>query len=135
MQLHTAALDTKVTISPIFPRYVVKRAINDTIRAMGTQLLVIDQTTFTYNAAITTYELTDSNGDPLDIQNILTMSWQDIGPSKEWINIRSYGPLTLRQRLLLGTLDAQTVTIGDYITPGRTVKVNYIKQPSAFHSF
>jgi hypothetical protein len=84
----TAALDTKVTISPIFPRYVVKRAINDTIRAMGTQLLVIDQTTFTYNAAITTYELTDSNGDPLDIQNILTMSWQDIGPSKEWINVR-----------------------------------------------
>jgi hypothetical protein len=127
----TAALDTKVTISPIFPRYVVKRAINDTIRAMGTQLLVIDQTTFTYNAAITTYELTDSNGDPLDIQNILTMSWQDVGPSKEWINIRRY-TFDPKAETATWDADAQTVTIGDYITPGRTVKVNYIKQPSAF---
>lgn len=127
----TAAVDTKVTISPIFPRYVVKRAINDTIRAMGTQLLVIDQTTFTYNAAITTYELTDSSGNPLDIQNILTMSWQDIGPSKEWINVRRY---TFDPKAESATWDegAQTVTIGDYITSGRTVKVNYVKQPSAF---
>lgn len=127
----TAAVDTKVTISPIFPRYVVKRAINDTIRAMGSQLLIIGQTTFTYNSTITTYELTDSNGDPLDIQNILTMSWQDIGPSKEWINIRRY---TFDPKAEAVTWDAgaQTVTIGDYITPGRTVKVNYIKQPSAF---
>jgi hypothetical protein len=127
----TAAVDTKVTISPIFPRYVVKKAINDTIRAMGTQLFVIDQTTFTYNSAITTYELTDSNGDPLDIQNILTMSWQDIGPSREWINVRRW---TFDPKAEAVTWDAgaQTVTIGDYITPGRTVKVNYIKQPSAF---
>jgi hypothetical protein len=128
----TAALDTKVTISPIFPRYVVKRAINDTIRAMGTQLLVIDQTTFTYNAAITTYELTDSNGDPLDIQNILTMSWQDIGPSKEWINVRQLWTFDPKAEAATWDAGAQTVTIGDYITPGRTVKVNYIKQPSAF---
>ena len=127
----TAAVDTKVTISPIFPRYVVKRAINDTIRAMGTQLLVIDQTTFTYNSAITTYELGDSNGNSLNIENILTMSWQDIGPSKEWINIRRY---TFDPKAESATWDegGQTVTIGDYITSGRTVKVNYVKQPSAF---
>ena len=127
----TAAVDTKVTISPIFPRYVVKRAINDTIRAMGTQLLVIDQTTFTYNSAITTYELGDSNGNSLNIENILTMSWQDIGPSQEWINIRRW---TFDPKAESATWDegGQTVTIGDYITSGRTVKVNYVKQPSAF---
>ena len=127
----TAAVDTKVTISPIFPRYVVKRAINDTIRAMGTQLLVVDQTTFTYNSAVTTYELTDSGGNPLNIENILTMSWQDIGPSQEWINIRRY---TFDPKAESGTwgANAQTVTIGDYITSGRTVKVNYVTQPSAF---
>jgi hypothetical protein len=127
----TAAVDTKVTISPIFPRYVVKRAINDTIRAMGTQLLVVDQTTFTYNSAVTTYELTDGSGNPLNIENILTMSWQDIGPSQEWINVRRY---TFDPKAESGTwgANAQTVTIGDYITSGRTVKVNYVKQPSAF---
>ena len=127
----TAAVDTKVTISPIFPRYVVKRAINDTIRAMGTQLLVIGQTTFTYNSAITTYELGDGNGNSLNIENILTMSWQDIGPSQEWINIRRW---TFDPKAESVTWDegGQTVTIGDYITSGRTVKVNYVKQPSAF---
>jgi hypothetical protein len=127
----TAAVDTKVTISPIFPRYVVKRAINDTIRAMGTQLLIVDQTTFTYNSAVTTYELTDGSGNPLNIENILTMSWQDIGPSQEWINVRRY---TFDPKAESGTwgANAQTVTIGDYITSGRTVKVNYVKQPSAF---
>jgi hypothetical protein len=59
------------------------------------------------------------------------MSWQDIGPSKEWINVRRW---TFDPKAEAVTWDAgaQTVTIGDYITPGRTVKVNYIKQPSAF---
>lgn len=124
----THAVDAKVTISPIFPRYVVKRAINDTIRAMGTQLLVIGQTTFVFNPSVTTYELTDSNGNPLNIENILTMSWQDIGPSQEWINVRRW---TFDSKAASGTwgAGAQTVTVGDYITAGRTVKVNYVVQP------
>ena len=52
----THALDTKVTISPIFPRFSIQRAINDTINAMGSQLLAVKQTTFTYNAAVNTQE-------------------------------------------------------------------------------
>lgn len=124
----THAVDTKVTISPIFPRYVVKRAINDTIRAMGTQLMVIGQTTFTFNPSVTTYEVTDSGGSL--IENILSMSWQDIGPSQEWIPVRRWSWDAKAESATWGN-DAQTVTIGDYITPGRTVKVNYLKQPSA----
>lgn len=124
----TADIDTKVTISPIFPRYVIKKAINDTVRAVGTQLMTIGQTTFTFNAAVTTYELTDNSGNPLNIENILTVSWQDIGPSKEWINVRRW---TFDPKAEAGTwgTDAQTITIGDYITSGRTVKINYVKQP------
>lgn len=129
----THAVDTKVTISPIFPRYVVKRAINDTIRAMGTQLLIIGQTTFTYNPSVTTYELTDSSGNPLNIENILTMSWQDIGPSQEWIPVRRWTWDPKADITTWGS-DSQTVTIGDYITAGRTVKVNYVKQPNAMSS-
>jgi hypothetical protein len=124
----THAVDTKVTISPIFPRYSVKRAINDTIRAMGTQLMVIDQTTFTFNPSVTTYEVTDSGGSL--IENILSMSWQDIGPSQEWIPVRRWSWDAKAESATWGA-DAQTVTIGDYITAGRTVKVNYLKQPSA----
>jgi len=124
----THAVDAKVTISPIFPRYVVKRAINDTIRAMGTQLMVIGQTTFTFNPSVTTYEVSDPDGSL--IENILTISWQDIGPSQEWIPVRRWTWDAKAESATWGN-NAQTVTVGDYITAGRTVKVNYIKQPSA----
>ena len=60
----TAATSSKVTISPTFPRSVIKRAINDTIRAMGASIFAVKQTTFTFNPAVTTYEL-----DNLNIQN------------------------------------------------------------------
>ncbi len=81
----THAIDTKVTISPTFPRYVIKRAVNDTVRAMGASIFSVANTSFTYNAAITTYAFAN-----LNIDNILTIMWQEIGPSKEWIPVRRW---------------------------------------------
>jgi hypothetical protein len=124
----THAADAKVTISPIFPRYVIKKAINDTIRAMGASLLAVKQTTFTFNAAINTYEFED-----LGIENILTMSWQDTGPSKEWIRIRRWDFDPFADVTTWGA-NSQTVTIYDYITPGRTVKVMYATPPTAMQN-
>jgi hypothetical protein len=120
---HTA--DTKVTISPTFPRYVIKKAINDTIRALGSSIFAVKQTTFTYNAAITTYEL-----DNLNIRNILTIHWESIGPSKEWIRVKRFDFDALPEITTWGAT-SQTVTIGDIITPGRTVKVVYATEPTA----
>jgi hypothetical protein len=124
----THAADAKVTISPIFPRYVVKKAINDTIRAMGANLLSVKQTTFTFNAAVNTYEFEN-----LNIENILTMSWQDTGPSKEWIRIRRWDFDPLADVDTWGS-NSQTVSIYDWITPGRTVKVMYATPPTAMDS-
>ena len=120
----THAVDAKVTVSPIFPRYTVKKAINDTINAIGGSLLSIKQTTFTFNPAVTTYEFEN-----LNIENILTMMWQDIGPSKEWIRIRRWDFDPFADVAAWGS-GSQTVTIGDFITPGRTVKVMYTTRPS-----
>ena len=120
----THAADAKVTISPIFPRYVIKKAINDTIRAMGANLLSIKQTTFSFNAAVNTYEFEN-----LNIENILTMSWQDTGPSKEWIRIKRWDFDPLADVDTWGS-GSQTVTIYDWITPGRTVKVMYATPPT-----
>jgi hypothetical protein len=119
----TAIVDTKVTIAPTFPRYVVKKAINDTIRAMGSSLHGVKQTSFVFNAAVTTYDF-----DNLNIKNILTMSWQEVGPSKEWIRIRRWEFDSFADVSAWG-VGSQTVTIGDYITPGRTVKVVYLTDP------
>jgi hypothetical protein len=124
----THAADVKVSISPIFPRYVVKKAINDTIRAMGASLLAIKQTTFPFNAAVNTYEFED-----LSIENILTMSWQDTGPSKEWIRIRRWDFDPFADVTTWGA-NSQTVTIYDFITPGRTVKVMYATPPTTMEN-
>lgn len=121
---HTA--DSRVTISPTFPRYVVKRAINDTLRAMGASIFAAKTTTFTYNPARTTYDFND-----LNMQNILSIMWQEVGPSQEWIPVRRWSWDSTADATAFGA-NAQTITIGDYITPGRTVKVVYATDPAAF---
>lgn len=121
---HTA--DTKVSISPTFPRYVIKKAINDTINAVGSTIYAAKVTTFTFNAAQTTYDF-----DGLNIQNILSISWQSVGPSLEWIPVRRWSWDSKADETAFGAT-AQTVTIGDYITPGRTVKVVYATDPVSF---
>jgi len=121
---HTA--DTKVTISPTFPRYVIKKAINDTINAAGSSIFAAKVTTFTFNAAQTTYDF-----DGLNIQNILTIMWQSVGPSQEWIPVRRWSWDSKADATAFGAT-SQTVTIGDYITPGRTVKIVYATDPEPF---
>jgi hypothetical protein len=121
---HTA--DTKVTISPTFPRYVIKKAINDTINAAGSTIFAVNVTTFTFNAAQTTYDF-----DGLNIQNILSIMWQSVGPSQEWIPVRRWSWDSKADATAFGAT-SQTVTIGDYITPGRTVKVVYSTDPVPF---
>jgi hypothetical protein len=121
---HTA--DSKVTISPTFPRYVIKKAINDTINAAGSSIFAVNVTTFTFNAAQTTYDF-----DGLNIQNILSIMWQSVGPSLEWIPVRRWSWDSKADATAFGAT-SQTVTIGDYITPGRTVKVVYSTDPVPF---
>ena len=126
---HTA--DTKVTISPTFPRYVIKRAINDTIRAMGASIYSVNNTEFTFYAPQTTYALAN-----LDIKNILTVMWKSIGPSKEWIPVRrwSWDPFANPEAFgyTTGVDTVQTITIGEFITSGRTVKIIYATNPAPF---
>jgi len=121
---HTAG--DKVTITPTFPRYVVKKAINDTIAAFGATIFAVKTTTFTFNAAQTTYAFNN-----LGIHNIMSLMWQDIGPSQEWFPIRHWTWDSLASSTAFGA-GAQTVTIGDYVQPGRTIKVVYATDPEPF---
>ena len=118
--------DTQVIVSPIFPRASIKKAINDTIAAVGASIYATKQTTFTYNAAITTYDF-----DGLDIENILSVSWQDIGPTREWIRVKRWDFDSFADVSTWGN-NSQTITIGDVIIAGRTVKVMYATHPSLF---
>jgi hypothetical protein len=122
----THAADLKVTISPTFPRYVIKKAINDTIRAVGSSIFSVKSTTFVFNPARTTYDF-----DGLNIQNVLSIMWQSVGPSQEWIPVRRWSWDSVADSTTFGA-NSQTITIGDYVTAGRTVKVIYAADPEAF---
>jgi 3D (Asp-Asp-Asp) domain-containing protein len=128
---HTA--DAKVTISPTFPRFSVKRAINDTIRSLGANIFAVKSTTFTFNAAVSTYAFAN-----LNIKNILTVHWQSIGPTKEWVPIRKWDLDASANPEAFGytsgTDQVQTITLGEAPVSGRTVKVVYATDPEPFTS-
>lgn len=127
----THASESKVSISPTFPRYSVKRAINDTIRAIGSNIYSVKTYNFTFNAAVSTYALAN-----LNIKNILSITWQSIGPSKEWVPIRRYDfdPSANPEAFgyVTGTDSVQTITLGEAPIAGRTVKVMYATTPTPF---
>ena len=124
----THSADTKVTISPTFPRFNIKRAINDTIRALGANIFAVKTTTFTFTSAVSTYAFNN-----LNIKNILSVTWQDIGPSKEWVPLRRWDFDAIASTTAFGT-GAQTITLGEAPVSGRTVKVVYATDPNPFTS-
>jgi hypothetical protein len=124
----THSLDSKVTISPTFPRFNIKRAINDTIRALGANIFAVKSTTFTFTSSVSTYAFNN-----LNIKNILSVTWQDIGPSKEWIPLRRWDFDSLASTTAFGA-GAQTITLGEAPVSGRTVKVVYATDPEPFTS-
>jgi hypothetical protein len=122
----THLLDAKVTIAPTFPRFSIKRAINDTIRSLGASIFAVKSTSFVFNAAQSTYGFNN-----LDIKNILTVSWEDIGPSKEWRPIRRWDFDSTADATAWGA-GAQTITLGEAPISGRTVRVVYAADPAPF---
>lgn len=112
----------QVTLTPSFPRNVIKQSINDTITSVYPKLWSVYSTTFTFNASQTTYPLPD------DVQNVLYMSWQTTGSSREWLPIKRW-----RQDLManVATFNTQkTINIYENVQPGRTIQVWYAASPN-----
>ena len=124
---HTAG--TKVTIAPTFPRFTIKRAINDTISAIGSSIFAAKTTTITSNSAVSAFRL-PTTGTTLSIRNILAIAYQALGSSKEWIPIRSYRFDGNANSTAFTS--GQTVSIYDYIPSGRSVQVVYSTDPTPF---
>ena len=61
------------------------------------------------------------------------MSWQDVGPTQEWVPIRKWDFDSIADSTAFGS-GAQSVTIGSYPMPGRTVQVIYATDPVEFTS-
>jgi len=124
---HTA--DSKVTIAPTFPRFAVKRAINDTISAVGSSIFAASTTTITSNAAVAAFRL-PTTGTTLNIRNILSIAYQSIGASKEWIPIRTWRFDGNANSTAFTS--GQTISIYDVVPSGRTIQIVYSKDPTPF---
>ena len=125
----THAADAKVTISPTFPRFTIKRAINDTINAIGSSIFAASTTTITSNAAVAAFRL-PATGTTLNIRNILSIAYESIGASKEWVPIRSWRFDSNANSTAFTS--GQTVSIYDVVPSGRTVQIVYSKDPTPF---
>lgn len=107
----------QVTLSPSFPRQMIKKAINDTIKSFYPKLWAVGKYEFTFNAAQTTYAIPD------EAREVLYMSWQTTGSSREWLPIKRW-----RFDLLANTAafnSQKTINLYENIQPGRTVQLWY----------
>ena len=118
----THSAGTRVTITPSFPRSVIRRNINLAIDGVYPDLFGTFYTTFPFQAAVTTYVL------PQEAVDILGCSWQTIGPSKEWLPVRHYRVDRMANPTTWGS--GKTLSIREGIVPGRTVMVTYTKKPT-----
>jgi hypothetical protein len=107
----------QVTLTPTFPRTVIKQAINDTINSFFPKLWAINSVTFTFNASQTTYPLPD------DAESIIYASWQTTGSSLEWLPINRWRADPMANVATFNTTN--TINIYENIQPGRTVQVYY----------
>lgn len=116
-------LNSRVTVTPSFPRSSIKRAINDTLRAIYPNIFGVATTTFTFNASVNTYSL------PVEAETVLAVSWSTVGPSKEWYPVRRWrhDPMANTTAFVNGN----SITINEPILPGRAVQVVYSKTPTA----
>jgi hypothetical protein len=112
----------QVTLSPTFPRSTIKKAINDTINSFYPKLWIASAYTFTFNASQTTYALPD------DVQDVLFISWQTTGSSKEWLPVNRWRLDTMANTATFNT--QKTINIYEGIQPGRTVQVWYTSTPN-----
>jgi hypothetical protein len=118
----------KVITAPVFPRYEIKKAINDTLNSVYPQIFGIGQYQFNYIAARTTYDIPDA------VENILSVTHSVIGPSKEWLPVRAWqidrtaNPTAFGD----GTNFGHSLSVYSPIVPGRAVNVAYAKRPTLF---
>jgi hypothetical protein len=95
---------------------------------LSSTIYAVKTTTFTFNPAVNTYAFNN-----LGIKNILGVSWQSIGPTKEWVPVRHWDFDPIGSTSAFGE-GAQTITINDSIVAGRIVKVMYAANAEMFTS-
>lgn len=120
------AVNSQVILTPSYPRTNIKQAINDTINSLYPKLWAVYSYTFTFNASQVTYALPD------DVQNVLYMSWQTTGSSREWLPLKKWRADLMANVATFNT--QKTINIYENVQPGRTIQVWYAATPQTMTS-
>lgn len=118
--------NARVTVNPVFPRTEIGKAINTILRAVGNKLFAVKTATFDYSPAITTYAL------PADLDTVLSIDFESIGPSKEWVPVKAYRVNKSANIAAVGS--NRSINIRSYVDAGATVQVTYTAKPEVFLS-
>ena len=113
---------TRVISAPLFPRSLVKQAINESISGVFPDLWAVSTTTIAYTAAKTTYPL------PAGVKDILSVTWSTTGPTKEWLPVRRWR--LDRNANTTSFANGTSLSVYDAILPGRTLQVVYTTAPT-----
>jgi hypothetical protein len=116
------AENARIILTPTFPVNMISQAINDTINSLYPKLFQVASVTFPFNAAQIAYPLPD------DARDLLFISWQTPGPSKEWLPVSHWRIDRMANVAAFNT--NKVVNVYDKIVPGRTVQVYYSTIPS-----
>jgi hypothetical protein len=118
----THSQNAKIIVSPLFPRQEIKNAINNTIDAMYPSVFAIGSYDFDYIAAQYSYQI------PSAVQNVLSVTYSLVGPSKEWFPSRAWQLDRVADDDAFST--GKSLSIYSEIVPGQTVHVTYSKRPT-----
>ena len=116
------AENARVILTPTFPVNMIQQALNDTINSLYPKLFQVASTTFTFNAAQIAYPLPD------DARDVMFISWQTPGPSKEWLPVNHWRIDRMANVAAFNT--NKVVNVYEKIVPGRTVQVYYSTIPT-----
>jgi hypothetical protein len=115
----------RVTISPSFPKDVIRKQLNNAVTGVFPDIFGVYYTTFNFISSQNTYEL------PSEADEILQVTWQTTGPTREWLPVRQYA---INKNAYVGTFNTgKTISVYDGIVPGRTVHVVYSRQPQELY--
>jgi hypothetical protein len=120
------AINDIVTMDPDYPRQRITEAINDTIQATYPDLYVMDSVEFPKVAAKYEYEM------PAAAEDVLRVTFDTIGPSRVWPGSQEWRFNPQASTSSNGTTTGKSLAVGDFITPGRSIRAIYTKKPGVF---
>lgn len=119
---------TKVTMNPLLPRNRVRRAINETIEAVGGELFGVANNTISYDSGTVAYELSTASFP--DLMDVLAVAWDSETTTDAWVPVRRWKFIDKANAGMFPS--GKALEMYDPIRSGTDVNVTYTKNTVAF---